>query len=158
MFKSTILALSSVLILSSTPALSKSHQTNSMNTSDCDCKKQMCSGHMEEHQMKMMEKLQLTPEQQAKIKQIRMKYKSDQRQDYKMLSGLRSQMMTLSSDKEMNTSKLDTLIKQRSEISANLIKNKVMMRHEIYQLLNDSQRSKLNEMKTMYINKKMKAS
>ena len=158
MLKNTILALSALFFVASTPALADPQMMDAKPKAECGCKKKMCSGDMKKHQNKMMKKLNLSSEQQEKMQQIRKQYKDKMMQGWKMQRDLRQQIMKLAMDKEVDTEKLDNLTKQRADLSIKLMKERVMMRHDMYQVLTDAQREQLKNMKQRFMNKKMQAS
>ena len=157
----TTITMSFILI---NPLFAETHNS-SVNASQSS-KNETMMGWKKRHEMrqKLIKELNLTEDQQQKIRQFRQQHYQRVIQDFKKKHEIQQQIMMMSMQKEIDKASLDTLLKQRSELSTDILRSKVLMRHQIYQVLNDEQRTKLqsimkNKMEKMkhVMQKKMQA-
>jgi len=98
-------------------------------------------------------KLNLTDEQKVKIKALKDQLMTNSKASYQQLKALRQQMGMLAGSDTVDEAKLDALISQRNQIKATLIKNRVMMQHQIYTMLTDQQKAQYMAMKKKWAEK-----
>ena len=96
---------------------------------------------------KLASKLELTPEQKAKIKAYKVKTRASMKENYTQLKALRSQINDLVKSDKIDETKLDNLIAQVNKIRGSMLKNRIMMQHKLYSLLTDKQKAKYQELK-----------
>ncbi len=93
-----------------------------------------------------VERLNLTPDQKSKIKAIKDHAKTGMVDTHKELHALRVKMRPLVDTDTLDEAKLDALIHQKKEIIARVMKNKMMVKHEMYNVLDAKQKVMFNEM------------
>ncbi|MCP0913451.1 MULTISPECIES: Spy/CpxP family protein refolding chaperone [Legionella] len=98
------------------------------------------------HMKKMMQELNLTPEQQTKIKEIKDNAKSNMQAKREEMMSLKKQMKELVRSEKMDEAKLDQLINQKKELMASKMKAKIMMKNQIYNVLDAQQKAKFAAM------------
>ncbi len=92
-----------------------------------------------------VKKLNLTKDQKVKIHALKVvAYKSFKANSQKMKS-IRSEIQGLITSDKMDEAKLDALIAQRNQIKSSMIKNRILMQHQIYALLNQDQKVQYKE-------------
>lgn len=91
--------------------------------------------------------LELTPEQKAKIKAYKEQTRTSMKTNYAQLKALRSQISVLVKSDKIDEAKLDSLVEQVNKIKGAMLKNRIMMQHEMYVLLTDKQKAKYQELK-----------
>lgn len=94
----------------------------------------------------MVDKLNLTPEQQIKIKAIRMQTRQLIQSKKGELQSIRMQSHALVQSDNMDESKLNALVEQRNAIAGTLMKARIIAKNQIYNLLNPEQKAKFDEM------------
>ncbi|KTD51102.1 Spy/CpxP family protein refolding chaperone [Legionella quateirensis] len=99
---------------------------------------------------KISQNLNLTPDQKAKIKAIRVQAKTQLKSNYKQLKLIRALINDLIKAEKIDEAKLDTLINQRSKIKGALLKSHILMRHQIYTLLTAQQKQQYQEIKNKH--------
>lgn len=110
----------------------------------CD-KGQNCNAH---HRLdKLAAELNLTPEQQAKIKAYKAQARASMKDNYAQLKALRGQINTLVKADKIDEAKLNSLVSQVNKIRGDMLKNRIMMQHEMYALLTAKQKIKFDELK-----------
>lgn len=127
-------------LLLATPTLADSH-----GSMPCSSKERM------QHMIQM---LQLTPEQQQKIKAIKDKNMTTIRESWKQIKELRSQIKGMITTNKVDETALDKLIQQKSALMSTLTKTKIMTKNEIYNLLTDQQKQQYQEMMQKWEEKK----
>ena len=137
--KGKILCLSALTI-----ALSLSQSV--MACGDKGCSKHMKNHHSESRMDKVVEKLDLSTEQKAKIKVIRTKARADMAPEFKKLHALRHEKNQLVAEPKMNEHKLDKIIHQEKEAWGAIMKIRAMERHDISMELTPKQKEKMKEM------------
>ncbi|KTC78606.1 Spy/CpxP family protein refolding chaperone [Legionella cincinnatiensis] len=111
-----------------------------------------CSGdskHCNAHHRsdKLAKELNLTPEQEAKLQTYKEKAQANFKTNYAQLRTLRTQINTLIQSNKMDEAKLDSLIEQVNKIRGSMLKNKVMMQHQMFTILDTKQKAKFLELK-----------
>lgn len=129
----------SLLVLVASIALSQitfadSNTTKSDTKSSCPCKN------------KFYKKLDLTPEQQTQINAIREQANVLRAAKQKEMQALDNQIQDVSRADQLDEAKLDALLNLKKEIMASLIKSKIMVKHQVYNVLTAQQKEKYNEM------------
>ena len=117
-----------------------------MACGDNACSKRMDHHYSESHMDKVMEKLNLSKEQKAKIKVIRSKARAEMAPEFKKLHALRHEKNQLVLEPKMNERKLDTIIHQEKEAWGAVMKIRAMERHDISMELTPKQKETLKEM------------
>lgn len=105
-----------------------------------------CSSTMKQ----LSNKLDLSDEQKAKVKAIRTQAHNNTKANYQELKNIKSQINALIKTDKMDEAKLDALVSQRSKLSAAMLKNHVVMQHQIYSVLNDKQKAQFDQIKKQY--------
>lgn len=153
---STVLVILSFLLTLNTPSFA-SFETVSAD-SKCPCKHVHDEKQRERncpctHMKPVQADLNLTPEQQQKIKSIRKKAALTFRTNHQKIRVIRQQINKLSQTDKLDEKKLDKLVMEEKELIAADIKLKAIMRHQIYNVLNAKQKQQLIEhIQTMEIN------
>lgn len=102
---------------------------------------------------KMKSELNLTADQQKKIEDLK-KQMMDQKETQKaQLKAIRTQMQELIRAPQLDQTKLDSLINEKKEILGAMMKNKITMKHQIYNLLTEDQKKKWDVMMQKWENK-----
>lgn len=103
---------------------------------NCQCQKSMSS---------MVQQLDLTSEQTAKIKAIKESSRETVKADIQKLRELRKQMHELVTADQLDEAKLNDLVNQKTSILSSLMKTRIMTKNQIFQVLNEKQKEKLKE-------------
>ncbi|RUR15060.1 periplasmic heavy metal sensor [Legionella sp. km535] len=99
---------------------------------------------------KTSQNLNLTQEQKAKIKAIRVQARTQLKTSHKQLKVIRDQIDALIKAEKIDEAKLDQLISQRSKIKDAMLKTHILMRHQIYSLLTPQQKQHYQEIKSAH--------
>ncbi|WP_078767346.1 Spy/CpxP family protein refolding chaperone [Legionella maceachernii] len=94
----------------------------------------------------MINSLHLSSDQQAKINAIKEQAKTTMQANHQQIKALRSQLNQLVESDNMDESKLDSLINQKKELMASMIKTKMMAKHQMYAVLNTQQKAQFQQM------------
>lgn len=94
----------------------------------------------------VIEKLVLTAEQRSQIKAIKEKNKDAKEKFTQELRDIRAKMRPLVNSDTMDEAKLDALINQKKEVIAQIMKTKMMSKHQIYMVLDPSQKTMFHEL------------
>lgn len=100
----------------------------------CDCPK-----------AKLISSLNLTDEQKAKIKQIKEQARANMQENMQAMKDICQKMNTLIQSEKLDTQELDKLVNQKTALMAAKIKNKVMVKNQIYNILTPEQKAKFAE-------------
>ncbi|MDI1352968.1 MAG: Spy/CpxP family protein refolding chaperone [bacterium] len=115
----------------------------SQSTQACDTNKdESKSCHCIHSMKKISESLDLSTEQKVKIKTIRLKNRQQFKTNFQQLKALKQQIKLMSSAKKIDEPKLDALILEKNKVHGMLIKNRVLMENEIYNVLTEKQKAK----------------
>ncbi len=95
---------------------------------------------------KLFKKLDLTPEQQTQINAIRDQASVLRAAKKKELVVVDHQIQELGKADKLDEAKLETLLSQKKEIMSSLIKNKIMVKQQVYNILTAQQKAKYDEM------------
>lgn len=95
---------------------------------------------------RLSKELNLTKEQASKIKAIKEQAHKTMKGDYDKLKMIKSQLKTLVHSETLDESKLDALLAQKKELLASKMKTKIMMKHQIYNILTPDQKEKFSAM------------
>ncbi|AHE67259.1 P pilus assembly/Cpx signaling pathway, periplasmic inhibitor/zinc-resistance associated protein [Legionella oakridgensis ATCC 33761 = DSM 21215] len=93
---------------------------------------------------KLSQELDLTADQQAKIKAIKEQAQKDMSANEADMKNIRSQIKELIQSEKIDEDKLNKLIEQKKEIIASAMKTKIMMKNQIYNVLNAQQKAKFS--------------
>lgn len=96
--------------------------------------------HCHDHK-KLLNQLNLTQEQKTKIKTIKMQAQKTIKENYRQLKAIKEQINALIANEKLDEAKLDSLINQRNKIAGAMLKNRVMMKNQIYNQLTNEQKS-----------------
>ncbi|WP_028389524.1 Spy/CpxP family protein refolding chaperone [Legionella fairfieldensis] len=102
-----------------------------------------CNGDKMKH---MIDSLKLDEAQQTKLQTIKEQTKATIKANWQQMKALRSQMNQLIQSDTIDQTKLDSLINQKKELVGNMIKVKIMAKHQIYNLLNAQQKTQYQQM------------
>ena len=94
----------------------------------------------------VFQKLNLTPDQTAKIKDLKGQMKAGLQDARQKMQSLHSQIKTLVQSDKMDESKLDELVNQKKDLIGTMMKNKIMMRFNINHLLTPQQKTQFRTM------------
>ena len=94
----------------------------------------------------MVDSLKLDDTQQAKIKEIKEQTRQNEKADWQQMKTLREQIEQLVQSDDFDQSKLDALINQKKEILGNMMKAKIMAKHQIYSVFNPQQKAQYQQM------------
>lgn len=117
----------------------------------CDEDQKHCSAHHRFDKLAM--ELELTPEQKTKIKAYKDQSRASMKASYTQLKALRSQINELIKSDKIDDAKLDNLVAQVNKIKGAMLKNRIMMQHEMYSLLTEKQKVKYQELKKKWEDK-----
>ena len=114
-------------------------------------------GHMMgKHFDKMVKKLDLTADQEKKIKAIQSQTKASMEPKYVELRTITMQLNDLAKADVINEGKMDDLITQKEKVIGEITKMRVMTRYQINHVLDAKQKAKMDKM-TMKMREKVKA-
>lgn len=108
------------------------------HSTPCDCKHHM-SG-------KLAKELSLSTEQESKIHAIKEKFKQTVKPLHEKAKMLQTEIQHLSHTDTIDKHKLDSLITQKKETLGEIMKEKSMMKNEVYNVLTAEQKVKFNAM------------
>lgn len=111
--------------------------TDKNKTAHCDCK---------QGSSRTTDKLNLTDEQKVKIQALKTQNLQTFKTNIQKLKAIRPQIISLINSDKMDETKLDALLAQRSQIKNSMVKNRIMMQHQIYSLLTEEQKSKYRDL------------
>nr|WP_238147823.1 hypothetical protein [Legionella pneumophila] len=63
------------------------------------------------------------------------------KENYRQLKAIKEQINALIANEKLDEAKLDSLINQRNKIAGTMLKNRVMMKNQIYNQLTNEQKS-----------------
>lgn len=113
-----------------------------------DDKKACGCSHIE----KMFKTLNLTTDQQAKIRAIKDSNQENMKANREQFRSIRSQLNQIATTNPIDESKLNTLITQKTSLMTSMMKNKVMIKNQIFNVLTPEQQKKylqmMNQMET----------
>jgi Spy/CpxP family protein refolding chaperone len=112
---------------------------------ECDGHQKHCQAH--ERFDKLATELELTPAQKEKIKAYKEQSRSAMKADYHQLKALRSQINELVKSDKMDETKLDALVTQVNKIKGDMLKQRIMIQHQMYSLLTEKQKIKYLELR-----------
>lgn len=146
MIKQFILAPVIALSLSAVQPVFADQHKDYQDKGICHCK-QMA---------KMADKLDLTKDQKAKIKAIKETGIKTMKTDSDELRQIRKEMKNLVKSDKMDEAKLEKLIDRKKAIIASMWKEKTMLTHQMYQVLDAKQKEKFSKLMDKWEEKKMK--
>lgn len=101
----------------------------------------------------MMQDLNLTADQQQKINQIRDQTKSQMQSQKDQMRALKGQINDLIKSEKIDEAKLDSLVNQKKDLMASMMKAKIKMKNQIYNVLDAQQKTKFAAMLDQKMNK-----
>jgi protein CpxP len=110
--------------------------------SGCGCMKQM------------VQELNLTTEQKQKIEAIKLGTKQKFQAQKDEMKSLHNQMKNLIKSDKIDQTKLDSLVNQKKEIMGAIMKEKIVMKNQIYNVLDNTQKEKFMSMMDRKMDKK----
>lgn len=99
------------------------------------------------HHEKMIDKLDLTSEQSAKIKRIRAHAKDEIMPKLNEMRDNRRMLNELANEPTLNEDKVANIIEKQEKIGGEIAKIRVHARHEVSMVLNEKQKAKIQEMR-----------
>ncbi len=111
---------------------------------------QMMKGHGQHHMCMqgMMKKLDLKADQKAKIAAIRAEERKATEGKWREVRALRHEMRGHVESDKMDDAKLTALIHKRKELMADILKTKMVAKHDIYNVLDAKQKAAYTQMAT----------
>lgn len=91
--------------------------------------------------------LSLTPDQEKRLKAIRDKSKAFMEQKHKEQRGIRKEAHQLSDAKHLDEMRLNKLADKAGRLESDVLKNRVMTKYEVNQILNQQQKDQLKHAK-----------
>jgi len=91
-------------------------------------------------------KLDLTPKQQTQINAIRTQANITRIKEEKDLLSIHSEIENIVMMDKIDEAKLDKLLDQKKDIMLLMIKSRIKVRHQVYNILTDKQKVKYNQM------------
>ncbi|MBA4696169.1 MAG: Spy/CpxP family protein refolding chaperone [Legionella sp.] len=98
------------------------------------------------HMKKMMHELNLDKAQQDKIKSIKDELKVSQKSNWDQMRGLHKQVHEIIQSNTLDNAKLDQVVDQKKELLGRMMKAHITAKQQMYNVLNDKQKAKLNQM------------
>lgn len=129
-FSATVFSLA---LIQAAPLYAKHKHTHHHNKGHCIIK-QMDS---------IKDSLELSPEQESSLKIIKTKSHAFMKIRHKELKNIYEEADKLAQTKDIDQSMLDNIAKKRCQLSEKTIKHHVLLKHEIYHILDAKQRQKL---------------
>lgn len=94
---------------------------------------------------KLETELNLTATQKEKITEIKKQSKDEFKSTLNELKALKKEMKDFVKSETMDDKKLDELVTKKTELTGKLMKIKLKMKHEIYNILDEDQKTKFNK-------------
>lgn len=91
-------------------------------------------------------KLNLTDAQKVKIKNLKIQARTNLKANHKQLKVFNQQINALILVEKLDEAKLDNLINQKNKIQGVILKNRIMLKQQIYSLLTDKQKQQYQQM------------
>ncbi|MGQ3891168.1 Spy/CpxP family protein refolding chaperone [Legionella sp. CNM-4043-24] len=129
------IALLPLLLL--TLVMSPSVSADSDKSDTCSCKHAM---------KKMMNSLQLSSDQQAKIKAIKAQARPVIKDYWKQMGQITVQINSMTTSDKVDEASLDALIKQKTDLYSKIMKNRIMTKNQIYHVLTAQQQQQYQEL------------
>jgi len=136
MFKKIILCSSLAFSLAVAAPLVFADDTSSNTAPSTLCQKRMDF---------MNKTLQLSSDQQAKIKAIHDSGKAAMKANWQQLKGLKDQMKQLVASDKLDQGQLDTLVQQKTALMGTMMKARVTLQNQVYNVLNDQQKKQFHD-------------
>jgi Spy/CpxP family protein refolding chaperone len=96
---------------------------------------------------RLKESLALTPDQEKQLKAVTSKSKAFMKQNHQAKKEVRKEARVIADAKDIDRVKLDKLAAKAGQLESDRLKNRVMAKHEINQILTDEQKAKLKNSK-----------
>ncbi|MGB6977470.1 MAG: Spy/CpxP family protein refolding chaperone [Gammaproteobacteria bacterium] len=95
---------------------------------------------------KMVQSLNLDATQKEKIRPILDQLKSTIKMNVSQMDGLESQVMEQVNSTSMDQEKVNSLVNQKTKMIGDMMKAKIMAKHQVFAILNPEQKGKLQDM------------
>ncbi|MGL6028308.1 MAG: Spy/CpxP family protein refolding chaperone [Legionella sp.] len=125
-------------------------------TQACPTEKANTPCHCSSKMKQLSDNLSLSDAQKIQVKTIRKQAHTRAKANYKELKNIKAQINALIKTNKIDEAKLDALIAQRSTLQAAMLKNHILMQHQIYGLLNDKQKAQFDALKKQQESKHQK--
>jgi len=143
MMKKMLLVSAAILSLSvaqttiaNTTTVTTNKTSTTKSASHCGCA----------HMKAMVRKLNLSAAQQTKINAIKKQAKNSLHTNYQEMKSIHNQIDALIKTDKLNEAQLNSLINQKKDVMASLLKTRTVMKHQIYNTLNAAQKVKYSAM------------
>lgn len=103
-------------------------------------------GYCPKKMQKMTKELNLSKEQQDKIKDIKQTAYDKLKSQKSKMSSVYKQMKSAAFSEKMDESQVDALVKEKKDLMGEMLKTKLMMKNDVYNVLNDKQKAKFKQM------------
>lgn len=120
--------------------------TATQTTQSCNC----CVGGMGQ----IVKSLNLSADQQARMKAIKDQLKSDTKSTWDQLSDVRGQIHALIQSDQVDEAKLDSLIDKKVELLGKGIKAKIKAKNQMYHVLTAEQKTQFQSLLKQQIEKR----
>jgi len=94
----------------------------------------------------MVQKLDLTADQKEKMMTMKKQAKAEMKAKHDEMHAIHKEMGPLVETDKMDEAKLDALIQQEKEVVASMTKNKMMLKHQFYGVLDAKQKAMFSTM------------
>ncbi|KTD17009.1 Spy/CpxP family protein refolding chaperone [Legionella jordanis] len=101
-----------------------------------------CGNHMKQ----MLSALNLDSSQQTKVQAIKSQLMQTLQANREQMKSIRSQIRDLVTSDTLDDAKLNSLVDQKKELIAQMMKAKVTAKQQVYSLLNDQQKAQFKQM------------
>lgn len=110
--------------------------------------------HCQKHMDYMTQSLQLTSEQKAKIQTIRDEVKTNISSNRDQLKAIKTQIREMVTSDTIDQAKLDSLIQQKTTLMASMMKSRITMQNQIYNLLTPEQKKQFSDLMSKWEEKR----
>lgn len=127
-------------------ALAQNHNLENTKTNDTLIQKPL-NQHNGCHckMSNMFANLGLTADQQAKIQQIKEQARANMQENRQAMQDINNQIKALIQSEKLDTAELDKLVNQKTALIGAKIKNKIMIKNQIFNLLTPEQKAKFKQ-------------
>lgn len=136
MFKKIMLCSTLALSMAATTPLVFADSTSDTSTASTMCQKRMDF---------MQKNLNLTSDQQAKMKAIHDSGKDAMQANWKQMKAIRDQIKKLVASDSLDQGQLDSLIQQKTTLMATMMKARITMQNQMYNVLTADQKKQFHD-------------